>query len=236
MNALFGKKIIWDGDSICAGNSTIGNWATRIAEKNEMTFKNYAVGGGTLTENFPLPPSGNKRHCVSVTIDRMYNEHPDADYVIFEGGTNDADLIMRYFDEMGDRMGTLDYNDFSGEYDRETFIGALESIFYRATKYWLGKKIGFIIAHKMGPEWDKFKIRKVYFEKCIEICKKWGIPYLDLWSGCYLNPYLPWMYHAERPKEENHAINDGFYADGQHLTARGYDFTTEIIERWLLTI
>jgi hypothetical protein len=46
MSVLNEKKIIWNGDSICAGNAAIGNWATRIAEKNEMTFKNYAVGGG----------------------------------------------------------------------------------------------------------------------------------------------------------------------------------------------
>ena len=235
-SVLFSKKIIWDGDSICAGNPEKGNWATRIAERNEMTYKNYAVGGGTLTEGFPLTDKGNKRHCVSLTVEKMYSEHPDADYIIFEGGGNDADLFMRYFDTMGERMGALNPRDFSGNYDRETFIGALESIFYRATQYWFGKKIGFIIAHKMGPEWDKFKERKIYFDVCAEVCRKWGIPCLDLWNGCYLNPYLPWMYHSERTPQENNEINDGFYSDGQHLTALGYDFTTEIVEHWLLTL
>jgi len=49
-NKLFGKTIIWDGDSICAGNKVYGNWATRIAANNHMVMKNYAVGGGTITD------------------------------------------------------------------------------------------------------------------------------------------------------------------------------------------
>ena len=233
MSILQGKTVIWDGDSIAAGNALVGNWATRIAENNNMQFKNYAIGGGTLTEGFPLPQSGNKRHCVSVTLERMYKEYPDADYVILEGGTNDADLFVRHFEEIGDRMGYVDPDDFSGEYDRTTFKGAVESIFYRALKYWSGKKIGFIIAQKMGPDPVAFKRRRRYFDICAEACKKWGIPCLDLWNGCYLNPFLPEMYHSERTGEENREINDGYYSDGQHMTARGYDFTAEIVERWM---
>ncbi len=235
-NVLFGKKIIWNGDSICAGNQKKGNWATRIAAKNEMQFANYAIGGGTLTEGFPITDKGAVRHSVSATVDKMYEEHPDADYIIFEGGSNDADLFIRYFETMGERMGALNPVDFSGNYDKETFIGALESIFYRATKYWCGKKIGFIIAQKMGIGWSNFKERAVYLGKCAEVCKKWGIPCLDLWNGCYLNPYLPWMYHSERTPQENADINDGFYTDGQHMTSRGYDLTADIVEKWLLTL
>lgn len=235
-NVLFGKTIIWDGDSICAGGPAVGNWATRICEKNEMPYKNYAIGGGTLTEGFPLTQKGHIRHCVSVTIEKMHTEYPDADYVILEGGTNDADLFVRHFDELGERMGVSDPYDFSGEYDRTTFLGALDSIFYRATKYWCGKKIGFIIAHKMGPEPERAENRRLYFDKCAEVAKKWGIPVLDLWNGCYLNPFVKWMYNSERTPEENKDANDGFYSDGQHMTEKGYDFTAEIVEKWLRTL
>ena len=57
-NKLYKKTIIWNGDSICAGNKDTGNWATRIAEKNSMEYKNYAVGGGTVSEDLPLTQSG----------------------------------------------------------------------------------------------------------------------------------------------------------------------------------
>ena len=236
-NKLYGKTIIWDGDSICAGNSIKGNWATRIAAKNSMNFKNYAVGGGTIAEGFPPTKSGGNRHSVSITIEKMHTEYPDADYVIFEGGTNDADLFKRFINEgLEDRLGNFDLYDFTGNYDRTTFCGGLEGIFYRALNYWCGKKIGFIIAHKMGPSLEEMMIRKPYFDICEKICKKWGIPYLNLWEGCYLNPRIPSMYDSTLTKEENNDNNTGFYTDGQHLTSKGYDFTAEIVESWLKTL
>ena len=238
-NKLYGKTIIWDGDSICAGSVEAGNWAIRIAERNQMNYKNYAVGGGVITEGAPRgSKTGNLRHCVSETIEIMHEEYPDADYIIFEGGTNDADLI-------GDaasgaeriRLGTYDRFDYSGNYDRTTFTGALESVFYRATKYWLGKKIGFIIAQKMGCcDRSTCANRRYYFDRAVEICIKWGIPYIDLWNGCYLNPHLPWMYDSSKTSAENKAENVVCYSDGQHLTGRGYDITADAIDSWLKTL
>ena len=239
-NKLFGKTIIWNGDSICQGGTDKGNWATRIAKWNSMNCKNYAVGGGTVAENLPLTKSGNVRHSVSRTLDRMYEEYPDADYVILEGGTNDADLLGNAFlGEEKTRFGSFDAMDFSGEYDVSTFTGALESVFYRATKYWAGKKIGFIIAQKMkerSADAAIFHNRRLYYDRAAEVCKKWGIPYIDLWNTCYLNPMLPWMFDKSKTKEEIAAENVCFYVDGQHLSSRGYDFTADIINSWLLTL
>ena len=229
MGMLQGKTMIWNGDSICFGFKEWGNWATRIAETNETKYKNFAVGGGTVTENPPRHRQGAERHSVSADVERMYEEYPDADYVIFEGGTNDADLLRM------ERLGTIT-SGFEEPFDKDTFCGALESIFCRATRYWKGKKIGFIIAQKMGMDQDKYEIRRLYFDYAEKICQKWGIPYLDLWQGCYLNPYLPWMYDSTKTPEENGKENTGFYVDGQHLTAYGYDVTSEMIERWLKTL
>ena len=243
LDQLKNAVIIWNGDSICAGKGfddtkEMDAWAGRIAAKHQgMIYKNYAVGGGTVSENLPLMASGKRRHSVSETLDRMYEEYPNADYILIEGGTNDADL----FEELGvpERLGSFDVADFSGTYDRDTFCGALESIFYRATKYWKGKKIGYIVAHKMGATRAGFTAelngRRAYFEQAIAICRKWGIPYLDLWECCYLNPKLPWMYDREKSSEENVKAGS-LYADGQHLTAAGYDLTASIIDGWLSTL
>lgn len=233
-NKLYGKKIIWNGDSICAGAESTGCWANRIAEKNSMIYENYAVGGGTIAEGFPKLQSGDNRHSVSQTLEKMYQEHPDADYIVIEGGTNDADLFEDSDNPSG--MGSVDMENFSGIYNKETFCGALESVFYRALKYWNGKKICFIVAHKMGELTRSRRKRRLYFDKAVEICKKWGIPYIDLWEGCYLNPCLDWMYNPEKTPTENREENLGYYIDGQHLTSRGYDFTAEIIESWLKTL
>jgi len=234
---LTGKTIIWDGDSICSGSAACGNWATRIVERNSMEYKNYSVGGGTITENPPKSITGASRHSVCATLDKMYAEYPNADYIIIEGGTNDADLLGNAM--IGDkptRLGTYDRFNYTGEYDRETFCGALESIFYRATEYWMGKKIGFVVAQKMGCDARSYGNRRFYFDKAVEICIKWGIPYIDLWNGCYLNPNLMWMYNKDKTPDENKEENICFYIDGQHLTSRGYDFTSELIENWLLTL
>jgi len=237
-NKLYKKTIIWNGDSICSGSATEGNWATRIAEKNEMIYKNYAHGGGTITANMPLKSDGNRRHSVCETLDTMYREFPNADYVVIEGGTNDADLLGLAVDGVPNgKLGGFDGLDFSGNYDESTFCGALESVFYRATRYWMGKKIVFIVAQKMAAEpICYYENRRFYFEKAIEICKKWGIPYLDLWDGCYLNPYLPWMYDKEKSSEQNKLENTCFYCDGQHLTSRGYDLSADIIDSWLKSV
>lgn len=235
--------IIWNGDSICQGKSADDSrempaWAGRIARKHEgVVCKNYAVGGGTVAENPPPMRTGKERHSVSATLDSMYEEYPNADYILFEGGTNDADLFAEH--GTPERLGSFDDADFSGNYDRDTFCGALESVFYRATRYWKGKKIGYIVAHKMGARRPGFTAelngRRKYFEQAIAICKKWGIPYIDLWECCYLNPKLPWMYDPEKDAMENAAAGS-FYADGQHLTSAGYDLTADIIDAWLQTL
>ncbi len=233
---LFGKKILFDGDSICIGRRETGNWATRIAERFSAVCPCYAAGGGTITENPPRFLSGGERHSVSASLERLHTEHPDADYIILEGGTNDADLLGNAAAGEESRLGSFSAFDFGGNYDRDTFAGALESIFYRATRLWPEKKIGYIVAQKMGRGESSFLTRRHYFEMAIGICRKWGIPYIDLWETSYLNPNLPWMYDPTHTPEENLADNRGYYFDGQHLTARGYDLTAELVGNWLVMI
>ena len=112
-NRLYGKTIIWNGDSICAGSSITGNWATRIAERNDMVCKNYAIGGGTIAEGLKPTKNGKPRHSVSATLDVMKEEYPNADYVMIEGGTNDADLLG--FAVLGDKVTKL------GSFERSIF-------------------------------------------------------------------------------------------------------------------
>ena len=240
-NKLYGKLIVWNGDSICQGSKITGNWATRIAAKNCMRFANYGVGGGTVTEKVGYSDGRDAfRHSVSGTVEDMYLEYPDADYVIFEGGTNDADLLgSLVVGERPARVGSYDPADYSGNYDVTTFCGALESIFFRAIKYWKGKKIGYIVAQKMGFRTDGYtddcNNRRAYFQLAIEIAHKWGIPYLNLWDGCYLNPQLPWHYDREVDPLANNR-KGSLYQDGQHLTPAGYDVTADIIDSWLKTL
>ena len=236
-NKLYGKRIIWNGDSICQGSSRWGAWEDRIAAKNQAKVSvNYGVGGGTITENVLYASSGQVRHSVSATLEQMYEEFPNADYIIIEGGTNDADLIGRITEgTYPARFGSFDPEDFSGDYDRETYCGALESIFYRATRqYWSGKKVCYIVPQKMGLNAATSANRYAYFETAMQICEKWDIPYLNLWEGCDLDPTNLEMYDPNKTVEENEQVS--MYKDGQHLTAAGYDLTADIIDAWLKTL
>lgn len=238
-NHLYGKTIIFDGDSICHATSESSDnpnrgWAYRVGEKNGMKWYNYGISGGTVTAEMYYKDSEGVergRHWVSRGIDKIREKHESVDYLIFEGGTNDADLL----DIGSDRFGSLDPADFSGNYDDSTFTGALESLFYKSINYYPQAKIGFIVAQKMGrpkcgygPEYK----RRYYFLRAIEVCKKWGVSYLDLWEKSTINPSLKCHYDPDLSVAENIAAGKPVM-DGQHLTKAGYEMISPAIEEWI---
>lgn len=245
-NYLSGKEIICDGDSICASSTDVsgkGAYVGRIASNNNMTYTNYGVGGGTITNDTYIGEgTSNPRHWVCANVDTMYAQHPDADYIIFEGGTNDADVIGSIIDgTIPAKFGTYNPDkNYTGPFDPTTFCGAIETLFQKAITYWCGKKIGFVIAMKMGKtEYSGYKKenknRRAYFEAIMVLCDKWGIPYINLWDECYMNPSLTACYNPSLDDQGN--IDAGsLYLDGQHPTPKGYDYITPMIEAWIRTL
>ena len=225
-NPLTGKTVVFDGDSICHGTSvgladlTYGyGWAGRIGIPNKMTWLNEGKSGGVITSGL------TGRHCLCENIDNIHANTPTLDFLILEGGTNDADLLRE------EGVGTYEMDDYGGNYDTTTFSGALETLFYKAINYYPAAKIGYIVAHKMPSS----KLRRVFFDRAVEICEKWGIPYLDLWNGAPLNSKL--SAHWDKNLDAQGNIDAGkLYTDGQHLTAAGYDVITPKIEAWMKTL
>ena len=230
-NVLYQKKVVFDGDSICAGVSAgdeRSGWAGIIGTANSMDWHNEGATGATITYI-----SG--RHCISRNIDSIYASYPTLDYLILEGGCNDADLL--YKTELP--FGTLSLSDYNSTFDDATFTGALESLFQNAVNKYPTTKIGFIITQKMGTSYAGYDADhsryRAFYERIIEVCKKWGIPYLDLWTICPLNPRMPAMYSSQMTPQEN--IDAGHaYIDGQHLTPTGYDVISPCIEAWMRTL
>jgi lysophospholipase L1-like esterase len=225
-NPLTGKTVVFDGDSICHGtsvgseDSTYGyGWAGRIGVANGMTWANEGKSGGVIARGM------TGRHCLCDNIDHIHSNTPMLDYLILEGGTNDADLLGE------DGLGVYDESDYGGTYDTTTFSGALETLFYKAINYYPAAKIGYIVAHKMLSNTS----RRAFFDRAVEICEKWGIPYLDLWHGAPLNNKL--AAHWDKSLDAQGNIDAGkMYTDGQHLTAVGYDAITPKIEAWMKTL
>ena len=225
-NPLWGKVIALNGDSICAGTVNGGGYGVIIANRNNMTYQNVAVGGGTITaetyqlpENYPNLTEPRARHWVSRTISKMRN---DADYIILEGGIND------YWNKVP--LGEITPN-YNSSLDDTTFCGAFESMLKQAILKWQGKKIGFIIVHKINNTYypygnstpGKFEL---YREKMIEICNKWSIPYLDLFNCSGLNVNIQEI-------KQKYTTN----GDGTHPNADGYEkFYVPKIEAWMKTL
>ena len=199
-----------------------------------MEWYNCGIGGGTVTAEIYVASTGARRHWVSRNIDVIHEKHPNLDYLIFEGGTNDADLLVDH----PERLGEFEPHDFGGSYDDTTFSGALETLFYKAISYYPTAKLGYIVAPKMvgiNGGYGPAARRRNYFVRAIEICKKWGIPCLDLWENSPLNPALKCHYDPSISYAEN--VEQGKpYMDGQHLTAVGYAMVCPMIESWMRSL
>ena len=165
---LEGKKILFNGDSICQGIVNNGGYAKIIKDLTGCIIENRAIGGGTLT-------SGGTQHKI---VEDISNMSAKADLVCFEGGIND------YWGKR--RLGTITpLNDWTGELDTTTIIGALESIFRQALNKWVGVPICMVFTHPIQTtRWSKMisdgHTMQEQTEALKEVCRKYSIPYVDL--------------------------------------------------------
>lgn len=212
---LYGKKVTLNGDSIAYGQGTEGTgFMDYIAEKYSMTLDKKAVAGGTIADLSKRYPD---KHCICNTVSDMAK---DVDYAIFEGGYNDWYL----FTQIGAITDTM-----SDDLDTSKFYGALESICRQALKIWKGKKIGFVITHKINDAWrtqkqegNTYPTLEGYYDAIRKVCEKYSIPYLDLSRVSRFN--------TELADYKLYTYN----SDGIHPRKEGYEnFYVPLIERWM---
>ena len=214
-NPLEGKIISGNGDSIMYGAGYVGGFLKIIAERNNMIYENIAVSGGTITQGIKDSNTGKNRHWISATINNM---RKDADYVILEGGVNDASQSTPV------PIGEIT-NGYNSNLNVNTFCGAFESTLKQAIERFPGKKIGFVLVHKM---WDGFNSSKPknYYHYAIEILEKWGIPYVDLNIKC---PPLNYINSLKTVYTKN--------GDGWHPNELGYKkYYCDKIEQFLISL
>lgn len=226
INPLTNKTILFNGDSITSSNQNSDSqitspilpnnnrgWVarTQINNSNAIVY-GYGVSGTTITKR-----EGRTDSILERTI-KMYNDHPNADYIILEGGINDMFLALP--------IGEIT-NGYNDTYDENTFCGALESMFRYITLNFKGKKCGFINIFKVPSCTNQ----KYYVPKIIDICKKWQIPMLDLYNESDLNYYLDTI------KQNFSQITDNQpNGDGLHPNSKGYDLLQNKIETWIKSL
>lgn len=214
-NPLEGKIISGNGDSIMYGAGYVGGFLKIIAERNNMIYENIAVSGATITQGIVDSNTSKNRHWISATINNMRN---DADYVLLEGGVNDASQSVPV------PLGSITEG-YTSSLDVNTFCGAFESMLKQALERFPGKKIGFVLVHKMCDGFNSSK-PKNYYHYAIEILEKWGIPYVDLNTKC---PPLNYINSLKTVYTNN--------GDGWHPNELGYKkYYCDKIEQFLISL
>lgn len=175
---LFGKKIIYDGDSIAESrDNNGGGYPALIAKLTGGTYQNFAHGGAHLT-------SAEGRHSV---VDNLPNLPADGDLYCFEGGIND------FWGNVP--LGTCAPADYTGTLDTGTICGAMETIFRYCLEKAPGKPVCFVIVHKVqntaygkNANGDTFTD---YRNAMVAVCQKYSIPYYDAFMESGLNGWNP---------------------------------------------
>ncbi len=151
----------------------------------------------------------------------------DCDYIIMEGGINDV-LGGLYLGEVTEG--------FASELDTHTVLGGAEQMCRNLLERFAGKKLGFILIHKVlqlpftsPPNADG--TQKLYFDKIKEVLNKYSIPVLDLYNESGLNTGMDSFLKYTLATSAN---SNG---DGVHPNEEGYrKFYVPKIEAWLKSL
>lgn len=153
---LKGKTMYAFGDSIVQGHSYSRSFVNLTAERESMNLTKYAVNGATIG------PGGNR------VITQVRNASTRApDYIVFNGGTNDAGNIT------------------NGQYSVSTYASSLESTLSVMRAKWPTARIVYVAVHKLGSrDWNtQLAIRSV----TLQITAKWNVSVSDVFNDATLD-------------------------------------------------
>ena len=193
-----GKTILFDGDSITAGDGfTLEEQKTIIypalvAQQLGMKLVNHAIGGSTAASKYP-ESENTKRPLVL-----RFNEYTEnADIIFIAIGTNDWAYSYTDIGTMEDRE---DVSDGAGgnKATPYTFYGALHMICRGFLNKYPGKTIIFATPIKRRLQESntdpntlkKDKTLKQYGEIIKEVCDWYSIPVVDMYSECGITPFI----------------------------------------------
>ena len=152
------NNMIWKNYGIAGGTvcSNTYNWIL-VSNTNNLDWENNTYykrigSSASSTETMYLPITqnewdgvkdlyirGNARHCESLDIENMYNEYPNADYVILEACLNDG------FNSVPKGSLSSSYND---TFTTTTYTSAFEYMLQKSITLFPNAKIGVIIPHR----------------------------------------------------------------------------------------
>ena len=204
-NPWFGKKVVWNGDSITAGYQAQPPFFSDIVANNlGMTSVNYGIGGSTISVKEDSPTTRNP------IVTRYQEMDDDADLIIIAGGTNDHSYTHTPVGTMEDRTNY-------------TFYGALHNLCLGLINKYVGKQIVFMtpIERYRGRLTTEGNSLADYADIIKEVCGYYGIPVLDAYREISLNMDIP-------------AQADALFADtGGHPNQAGHEVMARRITGYL---
>ena len=125
------------------------------------------------------------------------------------------------------------------DFDIDTFAGGLEEMFYYATQQYKDTRLGYIVNYATpNSDWGgETQDMSEYFEMAKEICNKWRIPYIDLYSGTITLDGVEQSYSYDILDVDSSA--DVFYnsdAKEVHIGGKGYDIISPFIGYWMRSL
>lgn len=168
---LAGKNIVAFGDSIVAGHKyETASFVDFVAQKEGMNVqKKYAINGASIMEY----------NSYGGMILTKQIENADAslapDYVIFDGGTNDAEYLVNNQDKFGDKDST----------DTATFAGAFRATIKALKKKYPSAKLVYVAVHKLGAR--DADVQAKLHELELAICEDMGVNVSNIYDDTALN-------------------------------------------------
>ena len=222
-----GKRIATIGESIMHGDGNGGYGIGDIlAERNDMILSDYSEGGATISlrpDKASASDEWSKGQNIQYQVSKMLTEMTEKPCVVLiNGQTNDINYVSGS-EEPQQQLGaiTTSYTSFSSN---ETFCGGLEKIFSDIKKTWSDVPIIYIRVHKMMSR--KVDWQESYGEKAIQICKKWSVKPVDIYTEGGLNTLI-----------SEHKIYTGNDGDYTHPNRQGYDiFYIPMIENAMMEL
>jgi hypothetical protein len=187
MKSLENKKLLVFGDSIMFGSGNNGFGVGEYLQKDlGLISKKYAIGGARV--GFKAGKSW-----VIDQVKLAIENGEEADYIVFNGFTNDCNIAEGATlpdVPLGEiSVGYSGFDIYKVEKEGSNFSRCFEEVVYALMTNFPKAKIVFVRPHNMGRRDDT--LQKLYGERALEICRKWGVPYVDLYSESGLNTFLP---------------------------------------------
>ncbi len=209
---LKGLKINFLGDSITQGDvgPTGREFAYHSVLKAECGLKearNYGINGTRIANHQAAPVNEEEEFLFSHSFCQRFSEmDDDADAVVVFGGTNDHSA--------GDApLGTF------SDRTPDTFYGACHYLFSGLLLKYLGKPIVIMTPLHRDKEMDPKGYHrtfdtgtlKEYVDIMREVAEYYGLPVLDLFATCTIQPAIPehkalYMPDGIHPNNAGHAL------------------------------